>query len=65
MLMAWAAVIGGTILSQWFYDRGSDDLSASLWKSPEWIRALVVMCLLYCALIGAPESQPPFIYFQF
>ena len=51
--------------SQMLWPVGSNVVVARLWRAPEWVRFFVVATLLYACMLGAPESPPPFIYFQF
>jgi len=68
-LGGWLALCSGMIVFsvgvQMAWPVGSNTVVARLWRTPEWIRFLCVSTLLYACLLAAPESPPPFIYFQF
>ena len=53
------------IVAQMVWPVGSNQVVRRLWRAPQWARFAVVIVLLYCAMIAAPETPPPFIYFQF
>jgi len=59
-----AIVLAATVVVQW-RDGGSDDLAARIWRAPWVVRAGFVGTLLVAAVLLAPETRPPFVYFQF
>lgn len=59
------ACIVGVVGWQLVWPTDSKRITALLWRTPEPVRFAVVVGLLYCAMLFAPEQPPPFIYFQF
>jgi D-alanyl-lipoteichoic acid acyltransferase DltB (MBOAT superfamily) len=52
----------------WVQNRWPTDparLVAAVWRGPVALRAAFVLGLLYIAAVLAPETPPPFLYFQF
>ena len=60
-----AAVLAVTVLVQWRDRGGSDRLAERLWRMPVAVRIWAVGLTLTTAVLLAPETRPPFVYFQF
>ena len=54
-------VVGVQMVASW----DSRTFVAALWKKPWSVRVYVVVGLLFAAMVFAPETRPPFLYFQF
>jgi len=65
VLAMWGLVMAALLLAQVAGRVGSDTLAARLWRAPPALRFVVVVALLYACVLAAPETPPPFIYFQF
>ena len=60
-----ALMTGSVLAFQFVYPTNSARMVARVWTTPEPIRFLGVVILLYLCLVSAPEAPPAFIYFQF
>ncbi|MEE2789441.1 MAG: MBOAT family O-acyltransferase [Myxococcota bacterium] len=64
-LIICTGMIVSVVLMQILRPTDSKALVARLWKAPEPVRFAVLVIVFYGCAVAAPESAPPFIYFQF
>lgn len=59
------ALAAGLVLLQNLWPVGSNRVVEVLWRAPRPVCFALCALLLYLCMLFAPESPPPFIYFQF
>lgn len=53
------------LIGQWRWPHEASRLIERVWRGPIALRLAFVLGLIYAAALLAPETPPPFIYFQF